>query len=150
MRFLAHAASILVLLCSVMTVDAAPTDTVAETVANLTVTVPSTNQAVADLRPSCTRRLKYFPIWRYDWEIEIPNLPEDISIVEMCKGLWEGLYQQMACHVSSPHGCGEGTDSRTLRWHFHTAALVCTKWSVENAYWRGTQDVYGRVSCKSV
>lgn len=149
MRFLAHAASILVVLCSVMTIDAAPTDTVAETVANLTVTVPSTNQAVADLRPSCTRRNKIWPIWRYDWEIEIPNFPEDTSMVKKCDQLWEWLYQQGGCTVSSPHGCGEGIDSTTLRWHFHTTAF-CTKWNVESAYGRATKNIYGRIMCKTV
>lgn len=87
MRFLAHTASILIILYSIITINAAPTDTVAETIANLTVIVPSTNQAVADLRPSCTKRQKLWLIWRYDWEIEIPNLPKDILIVEKCEDL---------------------------------------------------------------
>lgn len=145
MHFLAHAASTLALLCSVINVDAAPTDN---------VTVAFTNQTVTDVdarvQPTCTKKWKFFPIVRLIYEIKIPNLPETDEVRPVCDKLWEQLNKWPLCKASRLLGCGEA-DNRTLQWRFDTLSF-CNEAAVMGAFWAGTEkSKFGWLgSCESI
>lgn len=137
MRLLAHAASAIVVLCSVITVHAAPTDS---------VTVAFTNQTVMDMdalsSPTCTRNEKFFPIWRWQWQIDIPNIPESDDINKVCNHLWRELETWTICGLAKPFSCEEGYN-RTLKWHFGTT-IFCNAGMIQAAFWAGTnKNKYG-------
>lgn len=142
MRIFALAASTLVLTSSVVTnpIDAATADI---------VTVPTINQTVTDPKPWCTRNRKMFPIWRFEYKVEIPHVPESHPIDEVCGRLWKQLKDWPLCIVSSPHGCWQ--QNRTLKWHFHTHNW-CNKGMVESAFWGATNEaMWGHIHpCKSI
>lgn len=135
MRFLAGAASAIVVLCSVITVHAAPTDN---------VTVAFTNQTVMEMpldsraSPTCTRKLKQFPILRFEYRIQIPKLPEIHEIHNVCNQLWRELETWPICGLAKPFECYEGYE-RALHWNFHTTTF-CNKGMVEAMFWKGTNE----------
>lgn len=137
MRFLAGAASAIVVLCSVITVHAAPTDS---------VTVAFTNQTVMDMdalsSPTCTRNEKFFPIWRWQWQIDIPNIPESDDINVICNRLFRELEVWTICGLAKPFSCWEG-HNRTLKWHFGTT-IFCNPGMIQSAFWEATnKNQYG-------
>lgn len=137
MRFLAYAASTLVVLCSVITVHAAPTDS---------VTVAFTNQTVTDLAPrdasagpTCKVDGKIFPFRRKEYEITIPNIPITHDIPHVCHDLWNELKKHFVCKlVTKPQGCFQ-EDGRSLKWHFMVPS-TCGQNHVSSAYFRATKD----------
>lgn len=146
MRFLAYAGSALVVLCSVITVHAAPTDSVTAAFTNQTVTDMAPRDAPA--QPTCTRNKKHIPT-RYNYKVTIPTIPLTRDVPNVCHHLWKELKKHKLCQVINPHGCYEG-DNRSLQWHFG-APTLCRSGMIRSAFWEATKNQFGALpeKCKS-
>lgn len=148
MRVLAYAASALVVLCSVITVHAAPTDSVTAAFTNQTVTDMAPRDAPA--QPTCTRNGKGGPlVGRYKYEVTIPTIPFTRDPPNVCHHLWKELKKYPLCLVTKPNSCYEG-DNRSLKWSF-MAPRACRSGMVRTAFYAATKNQFGALpeKCKS-
>jgi hypothetical protein len=67
------------------------------------------------------------------------------NISSVCHNLWKGLGKFSACSASKT-SCGAQGPNNDLVWVFEVPT-VCNSGMVESAWWEGTKNTWGGVSC---